>query len=80
MGAMIQTLGEQPYLIFKLQRYTCPFNMTGHPTITLPGGFVEEGLPIGFQLVAANMNEATLIRAGASFQGVTSWHRQHPIA
>jgi amidase len=80
MVAMIQTLGEQPDLIFKLQQYTCPFNMTGHPTITLPGGFVEEGLPIGLQFVAANRNEATLIRAGTSFQSVTFWHRQHPIA
>jgi amidase len=45
--AMIRTLGEQPELIAKLQRYTCPFDMTGHPTLTLPGGFSEAGLPKG---------------------------------
>jgi amidase len=78
--AMIRTLGEQPELIAKLQRYTCPFNMTGNPTITLPGGFTQAGLPIAFQLVAANLDEATLIRAGAAFQRVTSWHRRHPFA
>jgi amidase len=78
--AMIRTLGEQPDLIFKLQRYTCPFNITGNPTITLPGGFTEAGLPIAFQLVAAQLAEATLVRAGAAFQGVTSWHRRHPVA
>jgi amidase len=76
---MIRTLGEQPELIAKLQRYTCPFNMTGHPTITLPGGFTEKGLPVALQLVAAHMGEATLIRAGCAFQSVTSWHRRHPI-
>jgi amidase len=76
--AMIQTLGEQPDLIARLQEYTCPFNMTGHPTITLPGGFSAAGLPIAFQLVAANLDEATLIRAGAAFQRITSWHRRHP--
>jgi len=75
---MIRTLGEQPDLIAGLQRYTCPFDMTGHPTITLPGGFSEAGLPIAFQLVAANLDEATLVRAGAAFQRVTSWHRRHP--
>ena len=74
----IRTLGEQPDLIAGLQRYTCPFDMTGHPTITLPGGFSAAGLPIGFQLVAANLDEATLVRAGAAFQRVTSWHRRHP--
>jgi amidase len=76
--AMIQTLGEQPDLIARLQEYTCPFNMTGHPTITLPGGFSATGMPIAFQLVAANLDEATLVRAGAAFQRVTSWHHRHP--
>ncbi|QCI68023.1 amidase [Phreatobacter stygius] len=75
----IRTLGEQPDLISALQRYTCPFNMTGHPTITLPGGFTKAGLPIAFQLVAADLDEATLVRAGAAFQTVTSWHRRHPV-
>jgi amidase len=78
--AMIRTLGEQPDLILKLQRYTCPFNITGNPTITLPGGFTEAGLPIAFQLVAADLAEATLVRAGAAFQSVTSWHLRHPVA
>ena len=78
--AMIRTLGEQPELISKLQRYTCPFDMTGNPTITLPGGFTEAGLPIAFQLVAAGLGEATLVRAGAAFQSVTPWHRRHPVA
>jgi amidase len=76
--AEIRALGAQPDLIAKLQRYTCPFNMTGHPTITLPGGFSEQGLPIGVQLVAGHLDEATLLRAGAAFQGVTSWHRRRP--
>lgn len=76
--AMIRTLGEQPELIAKLQRYTCPFNMTGNPIMTLPGGFSEAGLPVAFQLVAAELNEPMLIRAGAAFQSVMSWHGRHP--
>jgi amidase len=76
--AKIQTLGTQPELILKLQRYTAPFDLTGNPTITLPGGFNEAGLPIGFQLIAAHLAEATLIRAGVAFQGATIWHERHP--
>jgi amidase len=78
--AMIRTLGEQPDLIAKLQQYTCPFDMTGHPTLVLPGGFTDAGLPIGFQVVAAHLDELTLVRAGTTFQRVTSWHRRHPLA
>jgi amidase len=75
----IRTLGEQPELILKLQRYTAPFNMTGSPTVTLPGGFSQTGLPIGFQLVAPHLGEATLIKAAAAYQGVTDFHRRHPL-
>jgi amidase len=76
--ATIRTLGEQPELIAKLQRFICSFDMTGHPTITLPGGFSDAGLPTAFQLVATHLGEATLVRAGAAFQNVTSWHRRRP--
>jgi amidase len=58
----IRTLGEQPDLIVQLQRYTAPFNMTGAPTLTLPGGFSDDGLPIGIQLVGAELDEARLLR------------------
>lgn len=77
--AGIKTLGEQPDLIAKLQRYTSPFDMTGHPTLSLPGGFTAQGLPVGFQLIAAHLQEAQLVQAGAAFQSVTAWHRRHPL-
>jgi amidase len=76
--AQIRTLGAQPDLIARLQRYTCPFNMSGHPTLTLPGGFSDDGMPVGFQLVAPRWREDALVQAGAAFQARTSWHRRHP--
>jgi amidase len=30
------TLGEDPEMLNALLRFTCPFDMTGSPTITLP--------------------------------------------
>jgi amidase len=75
--ADIRTLGAQPQLIHKLQRYTAPFDLTGHPTVTLPGGFSDAGMPIGFQL--AGRDEGHLIRAAAAFQQETTWHRRHPV-
>jgi amidase len=76
----IRTLGEQPDLITKLQRYTCPFDMSGHPTITLPAGASHAGMPMGVQLVAASLGEDLLVRAGAAFQRATDWHRRRPVA
>jgi amidase len=74
----VRTLVEQPELIVRLQRYTAPFDMTGHPTITVPGGFDPSGVPIGFQLVAAHLHETELITTAAVFQRETAWHRRHP--
>ena len=72
------TLGENPDLIAGLLRFSCPFDMTGSPTITLPGGFTESGGPVAFQFVGRHFDEARLVAAGNAFQRVTEWHRRHP--
>ncbi len=72
------TLGEDPALIAALLRFTCPFDMTGSPTITLPCGFTDRGTPIAFQFVTRHLEEELLVRAGHAFQTVTDWHRRHP--
>jgi amidase len=59
-------------------RFTAPFNMSGHPTLTLPGGKTEDGLPVGFQIVGRHMEEALILRAGHTFQQSTTWHRYRP--
>jgi len=76
--ATMATLGENPDLIAGLLRFTCPFDMTGSPTITLPGGFTEGGGPIAFQFVGRHFDEGRLVAAGDAFQRVTDWHRRHP--
>jgi amidase len=74
----ISTLGTQPDLVAALQRFTCPFNLTGSPSLTFPGGATAEGMPIGIQLVAGDLDEASLLRAGGAYQSVTAWHCRHP--
>ena len=76
--AKMATLGENPELITGLLRFSCPFDMTGSPTITLPGGFTESGGPVAFQFVGRHFDEARLVAAGDAFQRVTDWHRRHP--
>jgi len=59
-------------------RFTAPFNMTGSPTLTLPGGFTADGVPLAIQLVGRHLEEDLLLRAGAAFQAATDWHRRRP--
>lgn len=71
-------LAEDEELLSALLRFTCPFDMTGSPTITLPSGFTAEGTPIACQFVARHFEEDLLARAGWAFQRATDWHKQHP--
>lgn len=59
-------------------RFTAPFDMTGSPSLTLPGGATADGLPVGFQLVGRHFEEALLLRAGHAFQQASDWHRRRP--
>jgi len=59
-------------------RFTAPFDMSGSPSLTLPGGATSEGLPVGFQLVGRHFDEALLLRAGHAFQQASDWHRRRP--
>ena len=53
-------------------RNTSPFNVTGHPAISIPCG-MEDGRPIGMMLVARHFDEATLYRAAAAFEASGDW-------
>jgi aspartyl-tRNA(Asn)/glutamyl-tRNA(Gln) amidotransferase subunit A len=48
--------------------WTMPFNMTGHPAVSVPCGFGRDGLPIGLQLVGQFRGDAELLRVCALFE------------
>ncbi|MDA8533835.1 amidase [Burkholderiaceae bacterium] len=72
------TIGTLPSELARLTKFTAPFDMSGSPAITLPAGFTEKNTPVAVQLVAAHLDEATLIRAGSALQRVTDWHSRVP--
>jgi aspartyl-tRNA(Asn)/glutamyl-tRNA(Gln) amidotransferase subunit A len=59
---------------------TRPFNYLGLPTISIPCGFDDRGLPVGLQLAGRPFAEATVLRAADAYQGLTDWHRALPPA
>ncbi|UFW53817.1 MULTISPECIES: amidase [Bradyrhizobium] len=58
--------------------WTMPFNMTGHPAISLPCGFGRDGLPIGLQLVGRFRTDAELLRVSALFESSTDLLSRRP--
>ena len=59
-------------------RFTAPLDMSGSPSLTLPGGATEAGLPLGFQIVGRHLDEALILRAGHAYQQATAWHARRP--
>lgn len=51
--------------------WTMPFNMTGHPAVSMPCGFDSDGLPIGIQLVGRFRGDVGLLRAAALFESAS---------
>ncbi|MEE8078037.1 MAG: amidase family protein, partial [Pseudomonadales bacterium] len=58
--------------------FTAPFDYSGHPTITLPAGLAENGLPKSFQLIGRLLGEPTLIRVGSAYQQALGFS-EHPL-
>lgn len=55
-----------------------PFSNLGVPTLAMPNGFADNGLPTGLQLIAPMCEEQRLIDAGYHFQSATDWHLRVP--
>jgi len=58
--------------------HTPYWDAVGNPVLVVPMGFTEDGLPVSLQLAGPPFAEATLVRAGQSFQSATDWHRRVP--
>lgn len=49
-------------------RCTAPFNLSGHPALTVPCGLGAGGTPLGLQLVGPRHSESLLVRVAAAFE------------
>ena len=74
----LQAAGRDPETVAARLRFTAPFDLSGHPTLTLPGGMTTDGVPVGFQIVAKAFDEGPILAAGHAYQQETDWHMRRP--
>jgi aspartyl-tRNA(Asn)/glutamyl-tRNA(Gln) amidotransferase subunit A len=53
-------------------------NLCGLPSVSVPNGFGERGLPTGFEFLGRAYNEEIILAAARAFQIRTDWHKKHP--
>jgi aspartyl-tRNA(Asn)/glutamyl-tRNA(Gln) amidotransferase subunit A len=66
-------------MLARLTRNTRPINFLGLPSLAVPAGFTDNGLPAAFQLVGRPFDEGLLFRTGDAFQRETDWHLREPV-
>jgi aspartyl-tRNA(Asn)/glutamyl-tRNA(Gln) amidotransferase subunit A len=69
--------GEDPLRMYLSDVYTVSANLAGLPALSLPCGSAG-GLPVGLQLLAAPLEEPTLLRAADAYQRHTDHHLHRP--
>ncbi|MFN8694125.1 MAG: Asp-tRNA(Asn)/Glu-tRNA(Gln) amidotransferase subunit GatA [Holosporales bacterium] len=61
-------LGEEPkdpVAMYLNDVFTIPASLAGVPALALPGGYADNGLPLGVQLIGNHWQEETLLSIGA---------------
>ncbi len=58
--------------------YMYPFNISGHPAISVPGQPSRSGVPIGVQYVGRHGDEAILLRLARQIEIATPWADRTP--
>ena len=53
-------------------------NSAGVPTISVPNGFNDNGLPTGLQIMGRAYEENKILSVACAYQSLTDWHLQHP--
>ena len=66
---------DDPLAMYLNDVATIPANLAGVPGMSLPNGLSDDGLPVGFQILAPAREDARLYRVGAALEALleTSW-------
>lgn len=74
------SVGEKsadPLQMYLADVMTVPISLAGLPAISIPIG-LENGLPVGMQIVGKWFDEASVLKLAGNYQKVTSWHKNLP--
>ncbi|WP_462202838.1 amidase [Frankia sp. CcWB3] len=52
---------------------TWAFNLSGHPAVSVPAGFTDDGCPVGLQIVGRHGDEARLLGIAAALERLAPW-------
>jgi aspartyl-tRNA(Asn)/glutamyl-tRNA(Gln) amidotransferase subunit A len=72
-GPMPETIEGRPIEEMHALALTYPFNLSGHPAVSIPCGFDADGLPVGLQIVGHRHTDHVLLAIAAAFERLRPW-------
>lgn len=66
-------IAGRPIRVHDAFPFTHPFNLSGHPALSLPAGMTDAGLPASIQFVGRRFREDVLLRLGRQFEQARPW-------
>jgi aspartyl-tRNA(Asn)/glutamyl-tRNA(Gln) amidotransferase subunit A len=75
-------IGEKsgdPLAMYLSDIFTIPSNLAGNPSISVPCGLDEKGLPVGLQLLGPHLDEASVLRAAHAFEQDLGFAARPPL-
>jgi Asp-tRNA(Asn)/Glu-tRNA(Gln) amidotransferase A subunit family amidase len=57
---------------------TYPINFTGHPAISIPAGFTNDGFPVGLQIIGRRHADETVLALASLFEQTQPWFERYP--
>jgi aspartyl-tRNA(Asn)/glutamyl-tRNA(Gln) amidotransferase subunit A len=70
---LIEETGLEESLGAAWTRLTMPFNATGQPVLSIPGGLDRNGLPVGLQLAGKPGAEEVLFQIGRAIEDAVAF-------
>jgi aspartyl-tRNA(Asn)/glutamyl-tRNA(Gln) amidotransferase subunit A len=71
---------DDPLSMYLTDICTNPLNLVGHPGISVPAGLDDQGLPIGFQVMAPALGEAVMFQVAAEVERLAGFTTRPELA
>ena len=66
--SLIETKNPDPVKMYLNDVFTIPTNLAGLPAMSVPGGFTDNGLPLGLQIISNIFDEQTMFNMALAIE------------
>jgi aspartyl-tRNA(Asn)/glutamyl-tRNA(Gln) amidotransferase subunit A len=71
---------DDPLSMYLTDICTNPLNLVGHPGISVPVGLDDQGLPVGFQVMAPALGETVMFQVAAEVERLAGFTQRPHLA